>query len=152
MMLTLVLPLFGIFGSMLAVNLNKKIPKVIPLCLFFFGAISFFNAVVFFFGNNIFVTVLSFGILELLLHGSSIAIVSIFPLAMRKRMSSGALAGLLNGAAYIGTALSTYALGKIADVSGWSAVFATLVGISVSAFVLGAVYLVFTVKHKQLDI
>ena len=152
MMLTLVLPLFGIFGSMLAVNLNKKIPKVIPLCLFFFGAISFFNAVVLFFGNNIFVTVLSFGILELLLHGSSIAIVSIFPLAMRKRMSSGALAGLLNGAAYIGTAISTYALGKIADVSGWSAVFATLVGISVSAFVLGGVYLVFTVKHKELDI
>ena len=153
LLLALILPLFGIFGSIVAVNLNKKIPKAITLCMFFFGVISLFNAIVFFFGNNLLITVVSFGILELLLHGNSIVIVSIFPLAMRERMSSGALAGILNGAAYIGTALSTWLLGKIADISGgWSAVFATLLGVALSALIIGAVYLIVAIKHPKLNI
>ena len=152
LLLTLILPLFGIFGSVFAVNLNKKIPKAVPLCLFFFGFVSVFNAVVYFFGNSLFVTVMSFGILELLLHGNSNVIVSIFPLVMRKRMSSGALAGMLNGAAYLGTAISTFLLGKIADVSGWSAVFATLTGVAVSSLILGAVYMLLSLKHPKLNV
>ncbi|MBO4468333.1 MAG: MFS transporter [Clostridia bacterium] len=153
LLLSLVLPLFGIFGSVMAVALNKKIPKAIPLCLFFFGFISLFNLVVLLFGKNLFVTVISFGILELLLHGNSIVIVSIFPLAMREKMGSGALAGILNGAAYVGTALSTFLLGKIADVTGgWSAVFATLFGVAMSSVIFATVYLLFSVKQPKLNI
>lgn len=153
LLLTLILPLFGVFGSVFAVSINKKIPKVIHLILFFFAFISLFNATVYCFGNNLILTVIVFGLLELFLHSSSIAIVSIFPLIMRRKMGTGAIAGILNGAGYIGSALSGVVLGHIADVSeGWSAVFATLLGVSVGVLLLGGVYLIFTVKHKQLDI
>ena len=150
--LTLILPLFGVFGAFLAVKVNKKIPKAIPLSMFFFGFIALFNAIVYGFKGSVILTVISFGLLELLLHASSVAVVSIFPLLMREKMSSGSLAGLLNGAAYIGTASSSYVLGKIADVSGWSVVFATLFGISVSMFILGAIYLLFSVKYPKLNV
>ncbi len=141
LLLTLLLPLFGIFGSILAVNANKKIRKSILLVVFFFSFISLFNCAVYFFRNNLFVTVISFGILELLLHGSSNVIVSIFPLVMREKFSSGALSGILNGAAYIGTASSTYILGKIADLSGWSTVLGLMCGIALSCLTLGFIYI-----------
>ena len=71
----------------------------------------------------------------------SMIIVSIFPLVMREKFSSGALSGILNGAAYIGTASSTYILGKIADLSGWSTVLGVMCCIALSCLTLVFVYI-----------
>lgn len=151
-LLTLVLPLFGIFGATVAVMLNKKIPKAIPLTVFFLSVTALFSFIVLSFQGNLPVMVISFGILELLLHGSSNVIVSIFPLAMRSRMSSGTLTGVLNGSAYIGSAASSYLLGRIADVSGWSAVFVTLCGVVCSAVLLGAIYLALSHRKPEINV
>jgi len=151
-LLTLVLPLFGIFGATVAVMLNKKIKKAIPLTMFFLSVTALFNFVVMKFHSNLIITVIAFGVLELLLHGSANVIVSIFPLSMRDKMSSGALTGVLNGSAYIGSATSSYLLGKIADMSGWTAVFATLLGAVSSALVLGIIYLVISIKNPKLNV
>jgi len=149
---TLTLPLFGIFGATAAVLINKKIKKIIPLSMLFLGSTAIFNLIVLIFQKNLIITVFAFGILELLLHGCANVIVSIFPLNMREKMSSGALAGILNGSAYVGSAASSYLLGRIADVSGWSMVFLALLGTVVAALVLGGIYLIFSIKKSEMRI
>ncbi len=151
-LLTLVLPIFGIFGATLAVFVNKVVRKVIVLAMLFIGAVALVNFTVIKFQDNLVVAVVSFGLLELLLHGVANITVSIFPLSMREKMSTGALAGVLNGASYLGSAASSFTLGKIADVSGWSMVFVTLFGASVAALIFGAVYLIFSIKFKELRV
>ena len=53
-------------------------------------------------------------------------ITSIFPLFMRGKVNSGLFAGVLNGFCYMGSALSSYGLGAVADNFGWTAVFYTI--------------------------
>lgn len=152
-LLSLVLPLLGIFGATAAVFVNKKIKPIVLLVLFFMALTAIFNGIVIVFKENLIMTVFCFGILELCLHAVANAIVSIFPLAMREKMSSGALAGILNGSAYVGSALSSYTLGKIADVTGnWNAVFFTLLGAACSALIFGGVYWLISFKKKELRI
>lgn len=151
LLLTLILPLFGMFGVTVAVMFNKKIKKAIPLCVVFLLLIAFFNSVVLVSQKSLIITAISFAFLELLLHGCSCAIVSIFPLSVRQKVSTGSIAGILNGAAYVGTAASAYLLGRIADGYGWNAVFLTLLCSVCTALVLGAVYLLISVKKTDLN-
>lgn len=150
-LLSLVLPLFGIFGATVAVFINKKIKPVVLLVMFFMAFTGVFNFLVIMFQKNMWVVVFCFGILELCLHGIANAVVSIFPLAMRDKMSPGALAGILNGSGYLGSALSSWGLGKIADVTGgWNAVFLTLLGTVVAVLIFGGLYIVASAKNKEL--
>ncbi|MBQ0101557.1 MAG: MFS transporter [Firmicutes bacterium] len=150
-MLTLILPLFGILGAGGAVFLFKKLKSYIALSLFFFFFISLFNLVITLFYNNVVVLIVSFGILEFLLHGLVNVIVSIFPLAVRGRFSAGAVTGILNGVSYAGSAASSFLLGKIADDSGWPAVFITLFISALIALALVIVYKLSALKKKELD-
>ena len=45
---------------------------------------------------------------------------------MREHINSGLWAGVLNGFCYVGSTISSYGLGVIADNSGWNAVFLCL--------------------------
>ncbi len=96
--------------------------------------------------------VAAFGMLEFLIHGVLNVIVSIFPLSIRGRISTGALTGILNGCSYAGSAAGTYLLGLIADKSGWANVFLTLLISVVLATVLGVVYFIISAKNKKLKI
>ncbi len=150
-LLTLILPLFGVFGSSAAVLTNKKIKSILAIILIFSGFTALFNTAVILFKNSLVITLVCFGFLELFLHGASSAIVSIFPLAMREKISSGLLAGILDGSAYLGSGISSYALGKIADVTGgWNSVFATLLGSACSILIFGGVYMIAS-KHKAVN-
>lgn len=151
LLLTLILPLFGMFGVTVAVMFNKKIKKAIPLCVVFLLLIGVFNFIVLVSQKNLAVTAISFAFLELLLHGCSCAIVSIFSLSVRQKVSTGALAGILNGSAYIGTAAGAYLLGRIADTHGWNAVFITLFCCVCTAVVLGIIYLLISFKKPDLN-
>ena len=46
---------------------------------------------------------------------------------MRGKVNSGLFAGILNGFCYLGSTISSYGLGAIADGFGWTAVFWTLI-------------------------
>ncbi len=62
--------------------------------------------------------------------------VSVFPMLTRDKLNSGMCAGLLNGFCYLGSTISSYGLGVIADNYGWTAVFYTLIGVCVIAFII----------------
>ncbi len=150
--LTLVLPIFGIFGASFAVVLNKKIKRVISLLLFFCAFITLFEIAVTLFQSNLVIMLGSFGMLELLFHGSCSVITTLFPLSVRNKFNAGTLTGLLNGSAYIGSAVSSYGLGAIADASGWNAVFITLIGTMVAAILFCVVYRLILLKNKNFEV
>ena len=68
------------------------------------------------------------------------------PLELKGRWNAGFLAGILNGCCYIGSALSSYVLGALADVSGWTGAFFTLGAIIAVSIVFAAVYMLWSKK------
>ena len=63
---------------------------------------------------------------------------------MKGKVNSGLIAGILNGFCYVGSTVTSYGLGAIADGSGWQSVFYVLLGAAALAAVVGALYLVFS--------
>jgi sugar phosphate permease len=59
---------------------------------------------------------------------------------MKGKMNSGMLAGVLNGFCYVGSTLSSYGLGALADHFGWEAVFTVLTAACAGCLVLAMLY------------
>ena len=129
-LLTLCLPIVAIFGNATALRFKKRIPDYIVLACLIFVTIGIFTGGII--GSLSLKSV--FTILASLILASFFAstlnslITSIFPLFMRDRINSGLFAGILNGFCYLGSTISSYGLGFIADKAGWIAVFYFLLG------------------------
>ncbi|MBQ6922711.1 MAG: MFS transporter [Clostridia bacterium] len=70
------------------------------------------------------------------------------PLTFKGKFDAGFLAGYLNGACYIGTAVATYVLGYMADASGWTGAFILLICIAAVSALLAVIYLILNMKKK----
>jgi sugar phosphate permease len=65
-------------------------------------------------------------------------------------MNAGLLAGIINGFCYVGSAVSTYGLGKISVDFGWNMVFYILLALCSLMAVICIVYIVLQkVKNKK---
>ena len=73
--------------------------------------------------SYIVLTLICLGIVALFMHTACSVMTSIAPLELREKMDSGVLAGVLNGFCYVGSIISSYGLGIIADNFGWTSVF-----------------------------
>ena len=139
--LTLVLPLFGVFGSVIALQANKILKDfrsligafylVLSICLL--GVIWALKV------DSVVATLILFGLISCLSHGINNVLVSIMPLHLRDRINTGFLAGLMNSACYIGSTASAYGLGKLADGKGWNFVICVLLASTVAATVIAGV-------------
>ena len=149
-LLTMLLPILAIFGTTVAVSLRKKIKDFVSLCAFLFACSAFFISVVILcLPSGIFVVTLgSFGVVSCLMSGVNNVITSMAPLYWKKRVNSGMLAGVLNGCCYLGSTISAYGLGSIADIGGWNSVFYLLFGICALSTLLGVLYMALR-KKKQ---
>ncbi len=145
MILTLVLPVFGMFGAVLSVFMNRKIIKDFVLLdgLFYLLTSLFLGLIILALvlkWSAVFIVVF-FGIISLLAHSINCLNTAVAPLKMRDSFNSGTVAGIFNGCAYAGSAISGYALGSLKDATnGWIAVFWLLFGISVFSSLLTVVY------------
>lgn len=130
--LTLVLPILGFFGGSCNPYLEKKLKSFVPLLGFWFLLTAIFTLIVILFLDISWVVVLlSFGLISLFTHGANGVITCMAPLYMRDKISnSGMLAGVLNGCCYVGSTISSYCLGAIADNFTWNGVFILLLAIS----------------------
>ena len=126
--LTLALPLLGLFGAMFVVALNKIIKNGVLLnsLLFAVSAVCVFGVMLLLKTNCYVLVIVLFGLLSLLMHAANNFITSFVPLKLRENFNSGLLAGILNGCGYVGSTISSYGLGVIADKSGWNGVFVLL--------------------------
>ena len=147
-LLTLFLPILGVFGTALAVNLHKKIKNFITLSTVLYGTAFILLVIVMIFINKnaIYITIGCFGLISCLMAGVNNIITSMVPLEMKNKVNSGKLAGVLNGFCYVGSTLSAYGLGIIADYFDWMSVFITLLIVLIIVTSIGAIYISFNKK------
>ena len=149
-LLTLILPILAIFGTKVAVSLRSKIEDFVMLSTVLFVITAVFIGLVIICLSTsgwVGITLGSFGIVSCLMSGVNNIITSMAPLFWKDRISSGFLAGVLNGLCYLGSTLSAYGLGAIADFGGWISVFILLLILCVVAAILGVLY--YTVKKTR---
>lgn len=150
-LLAVVLPVFAIFGTMVVVILHKKIKDFVVLAsVLFFVAVIFMGVVILCMPTGLFVITLGgFGVEACLMSGINNVITSMTPLYWKDKVNSGLLAGVLDGFCYLGSTLSSYGLGLIADISGWSSVLWLLFGLCVTAVCISLCYVVVIKIRKK---
>ena len=141
---TIVLPLLGTFGAIISVKLNHIIKDFVALTVTLFSVSAIFIcSIIFYEGSNAAIMVICFGIVMCMMHGVNNVITSIAPLKMRDKIEPGKNAGILNGFCYMGSTISAYGLGAIADHSGWDAVFNLLLTVCASGIFIGLIYMLY---------
>lgn len=148
--LTLVLPILGMFGAIFVVVLNKIIKNDVLLncLLFFIAGICIFGVKVLFKTDNYVMVIILFGLISLLMHAANNFITSFIPLKLRFKFNSGLLAGVLNGCGYIGSTISAYCLGLLADNGGWDSVLLLLIWLCGLAVVFSLIFALTTCRKK----
>ena len=141
--LTLVLPILGLCGAILAVFLNKFVKNHSDLLGVFFAlsAVTVFGIQLLFKTEHWYLVLLLFGLVSLFMNGANNIITNMFPLSVGKKYNSGLLAGLLNGACYVGSTLSQYCIALIAIAGDWSAVINVFLYLCIALAAFSAILL-----------
>lgn len=149
--LTLILPLFAVFGNFLGVKLHKKIPDfVFQVALMFLISGGLIGVVIAGLSINQFaLTVICFALVCLLISSCNSIVTGIFPLFMKGKVNTGLIAGAINGCCYLGSTISSYGLGLVADASGWTAVFWLLLGVCAFMIIIYCVYFIIKKSIKN---
>lgn len=143
-LLTLLLPAVAVGGTAVAVRLFGKTGSFVGTCVILFScATLLIGAVIGFLQTPLLpATVTCLAMVSCLMAGVNNVITSMAPLHLKSHVPSGKLAGILNGFCYLGSTVSTYSLGAVADAWSWMAVFILLLSVSVFVVSVGGGYLV----------
>ena len=143
--LTLLLPALAIFGVAVAMRIQMITGNFVGTCaLLFAGSSILIGGVILLLGLPLLpVTVGCFALVSCLMASVNNVITSMVPLNLKKHMNSGKMAGILNGFCYLGSTISTYTLGAVADSYDWIGVFYLLLAVSVFVIAVGIGYLVY---------
>lgn len=147
-LLTLFLLILAIFGNVFTLKMHEKVPDFVHHCVALFAVIALFIGIIIGSLSCDWYLIMLLGMLIGLVVVSFLAsslnglITSVFPLFMRGKVNSGLFAGILNGFCYLGSTISSYGLGAIADNFGWTAVFWTLIGFCGISFVVWIGYVI----------
>lgn len=141
-LLTLLLPVLAIAGAGVAMRLQARVKNFVATCtIFFAGSAVLVLAVILLLPTGmVAVTVACFAAISCMMAGVNNVITSMIPLHMKDEFNSGRMAGIINGFCYLGSTLSTYGLGLIADNLGWNAVFYVLLSIAAAVAVFGLIF------------
>lgn len=136
--LTILLPILGMIGTIIAVLISEKIKSFFKLIsiMFFISTICLLFVNLFFNTNYWFIVFCFFGLISLFMYGINNIITNMFPLYVRDKINSGLVAGVLDGCCYIGSTISSYGLGVIVDKFGWNVLFYFLFSICAIAFIV----------------
>lgn len=150
-LLTLFLPVLAVFGNAFALKLHKPIPDYVNHCAVVFAAVAVLLGVII---GSLMLHAAIFMLIGLiaanfLASSLNSLLTSIFPLYMRGKVNSGLFAGIINGFCYLGSTISAYGLGVVADHSGWISVFWVLVGFCALALIAWGGYLFVRVLVKR---
>ena len=150
--LTLALPMVALLGNVFAVRLHKKIPDYVlhAAVLFLCSGVVIGGVIASLSLNQFWLTLAGFTVVCLFVSSSNSIITSIFPLFMKGKVNSGLMAGLLNGFCYLGSTLSSYGLGAIADHFGWITVFWVLFAVCV--VVCGGAFIYFVIRKNLMRV
>lgn len=142
-LLTLFLPIVAIFGNAFAVFMHKRVCDYVTHCCLVFAVVGcIVGGIIWSLGARQVVVMLTGLVMTSLLIASlNSLITSVFPMFMRNYVNSGMIAGVLNGFCYLGSTMSSYGLGSIADHFGWTSVFWVLFSFCVLVCVMWCAYM-----------
>lgn len=148
--LTLLLPLLSSISNFVLVALEKRCRDFVILSIGFIAVSALFGIVlVTCYGlNSVVITMLCFIVMCASCSGMANLATNHVPLYYRDRFDSGVLAGVGQGFAYLGSTVSTYALGLVADKGGWYNVF-LLLSIVVSVALIMCIIFKIATKEKH---
>lgn len=148
--MSVLLPLFTLSVALISPLLNKLLKNhvLISFLSFIVGAILIL--VVYLFLDVSWVLVITLFTFEAIVMGiiSNTTTVQV-PLTFEGKFDAGFLAGVLNGACYIGQAAATYVLGAVADSSGWTSAFVVLIAIALFSGFLALVFMIYDKFRKK---
>lgn len=151
--LSLALPFLSVFGAFVATRVNDKTKNFVFTSVIFFAVSALLMPIIIWGDLGGFVLPLCvFALIALLMTAVNSVVTTMAPMYMRNFFFSGTLAGALNGCCYLGSTISSYGLGKIADDLSWNAVFIIIFAFCIAAVVLGGAYFVRKKVKKQLII
>ena len=84
-----------------------------------------------------------FAISALMMSAINNVITSLMPLQLRDVAGPGRISGITNAFCYVGSTVSTYALGALADSTGWNGVFFLMFFVTGGAVIISMVYWTF---------
>ncbi len=149
-MLTLLLPLVATAAAATVKKIHEKIQSHTAMNTLYFGIASLFCA-----GILIALKLRSFPLIMLCFMSVAFimaminnVITSVFPLDNRKAIDAGFTAGLLNTFCYVGSTITSYALGSVAQTMGWNITFIIMLAVCVTAAVISSLGF-FTNKKKE---
>ncbi len=148
LLLITVLNLLGIVGTLCASLLHKFIKNFIALTTVFFIVMTISIGLILATLNvSLWPVLLCFGIIILATFANTSVITSMAPLYLRNKINSGMIAGILDGFCYLGSTISSYGLGIVADGRGWNFVFVLFLVILTAVCVFGSVTYALTRKQ-----
>ena len=141
-LLTLVIPVVAIFGNAFALALHKKFSDYVSQGCFCFAVISGILGIILWSlgAKNMVAMLISLLFTSLFASSINSMITAIYPIFMRSQLNSGMFAGILNGFCYLGSTISSYGLGFVADRHGWTGVFWLLLGLCLFTCFLWLIY------------
>lgn len=120
-LITILLPIGQFAGSVLSVVLGNLMKNRTLLCGLTFLVSSLLVGIYLFFGSSSLVLCIAmFGLSSLCFAVIVNVTTSMIPLEWGKERNSGFYAALFNGFCYLGSTVSSYGLGALADHYGWS--------------------------------
>ena len=149
--LTLLLPLLSSFSNFSLIILERKCKDFLLLSLLFVGIASVSMAVLIacYSLNNAVITLVCFIIVSMCCAAIANITTNHIPLYYRDKFDTGSMAGIGQGMCYIGSTLSTYTLGLVADKGGWYNVFLVLGAVIIFSCVMCLVAKFFTREHQH---
>ena len=137
-LLALMLPLVSTMGAAIAKKVHEKIPSHATMNMIFY----LFSAVL---CSGILVSLKLKSVVSIMICFICVAcgmsminnvITSMFALDYRSRLNAGFAAGLLNTFCYIGSTVTSYTLGSVADNRGWNSVFIIMLVVCLTAAII----------------
>ncbi|MFZ2537644.1 MAG: MFS transporter [Oscillospiraceae bacterium] len=120
--LTTLLPIVNLLGIYLANYLYTRVIKneVVVSALFFATTLIALSILIFFGNKSIILSLLMLSIVTSSMLGINTILVNIVPLSFKSVGKVSTVSGVLNSSTYLGSALSTYMIGNIAQQYGWN--------------------------------
>lgn len=134
-LLTLFLPMVSTMGAAIAKKIHEKIPSHAGMNFIFytFSALLCGGILLSLKIHSIVAVMLCFVCVACGMAMINNVITSMFALDYRRLLNAGFAAGLLNTFCYVGSTVTSYSLGAVAQSSGWNAVFLIMLGVCVFA-------------------
>ncbi len=133
---TTLLPIFSIVAVAITRMLSKRVQNEITLSAYFWCA-SFISGAVLLFGmENMAVSVIMLTGLTSCMHAINFLLIGNLPAKFIKYGKISTISGVLNSCTYLGSAISTYVIAKIAELAGWGGNIVSWILIAVIGAVL----------------